>query len=65
MAAQLENLSKTAAALGVSRQTLMIWRAKPALGFPPAVVINGRPYIDVNDLAKWIESRKEKVEQAA
>lgn len=65
MAAQLENLTRTAAALGVNRETIRRWRANPALRFPPAVIINGRPYIDVNDRAEWIKSRKERVEQIA
>ncbi len=65
MAAQLENLTRTAAALGVHVMTVRRWRANPAVGFPPAVVINGRPYMDVKEVAEWINSRKEKVEQAA
>ena len=58
MAAQFENLTKTAAFFGVSRMTINRWRSTPSVGFPKPIMINGRPYIDVKERAEWAQQQK-------
>ncbi len=41
---------------GVNVRTLHRWLAKPSLGFPRPVVINGRRYWKADEVARWEES---------
>jgi hypothetical protein len=43
--------------LGISKMTL--WRLKnvPGFDFPPAAVVNGTQFNDLNEVDKWMEAR--------
>jgi hypothetical protein len=49
--------SKTAKRYGVCTRTLDRWDAKPELGFPPVVWINGRRYRDTDKLDEFDAAR--------
>lgn len=38
--------------------TIYRWERDPALGFPAPIVINGRKYYDLAELAAWEEARR-------
>jgi hypothetical protein len=43
----------TANRYGVSKKTIERWEGDPALGFPKALVRNGRKYDNVAELDRW------------
>lgn len=47
----------TARYLNASDMTLWRWKRDPELNFPPAAVINGVEYNDLNLVDSWIRSR--------
>jgi hypothetical protein len=44
---------------GISAVTLWRWRHNPALGFPPAKVINGRLYFPWGAVSDWLAKQPE------
>ena len=44
---------------GLSMHTLMHARRRPNLSMPPRVMVEGRPYYDLDDLLDWLCARLE------
>jgi hypothetical protein len=49
---------KTCERYGVCSKTIERWEKNPALGFPRALVINGRKYDDEDELDEWDATRR-------
>jgi hypothetical protein len=49
--------SKVATRYGVDKRTLARWDAKPEMGFPPVIYVNGQRYRDADMLAEFDAAR--------
>jgi hypothetical protein len=43
--------------LGVSDMTIWRWKKNPTLNFPPAAIVNGIEYRDLNAVDQWMRER--------